>query len=72
MHDACLKGGQGDVSRMRQHIIPVGECRRRNRIRRNVEALKSPAQQVASQGSNRQYQNDGRDPQFLKQSHLIR
>jgi hypothetical protein len=42
---------------MRQHIVPVAERGRRNRIRRNLKWMKSPPQQVRGKGGDKKNQN---------------
>src|SRR5262245_55740144 len=58
--NAGAKGSDGNFTRMRQHIVPGRECRRRNRIRCDLESTKSAAQQVDRHDGNSQKQNDKR------------
>jgi hypothetical protein len=41
--DTGPKSSYGNITRMREHIVPVRECSVRNWIRRNIESTKSPA-----------------------------
>src|ERR1035438_1017318 len=55
---------------MRQRIVPICERGGRNRIRRDLESAKSPAQQVDSQGAKGQNQNRSRESKFLEPPHV--
>ena len=54
---------------MRQHIVPVSECRGRDRIGRGFEGTKSSTHQIGSRGGNGQNQKDGRKQEFLEFGH---
>ena len=56
---------------MGQHIVPVCKRRARNRIRRDVESAKSPAQQVDSQSGNGHYQNGRREQESFEYPHVV-
>ena len=58
--NAGPKGSHGNVTRMREHIVPGREGRRRHRIRCDLESTKSTAQQVDSRYGNGQKQNGNR------------
>jgi hypothetical protein len=64
-----LKGGYKNVTRMRQHVVPVCECGGRNRIWRDLEPAKSPTQQVGAEGCDGQNKNGSRESEFLEYSH---
>jgi hypothetical protein len=57
------KGGYGNLTRMRQNIVPVRECRRKNRIRCGLESTESPAQQVRNHDRNGQKHDRKHAPQ---------
>jgi hypothetical protein len=54
---------------MGQHIVPVCECGGGNRVRFDVEAMKSAAQKVGRKEADGQNQNCSRESEFLKRPH---
>jgi hypothetical protein len=70
MDNAGPQGSEGNVRGMGQHIVPVAERGGRNRIRRDFESAKSPAQQEGNHGANGQNQKGSRKTEFLEDSHV--
>jgi len=60
------KSGYGNVARVRQHIVPVSECGRRNRVRRDLEPVKPSTHQIGSHGADGENQDGSRDSDFLE------
>jgi hypothetical protein len=60
VNNTGLKTDERNVARMSQHIAPSGEGGGWNRIRRDLESVKSSTQEVRYQGGNHQNQNGER------------
>ena len=57
MDNAGLQRRERNVTRMRKHIVPVGEGSGRNWIGRDLESTKSSTHQVGSKSGNSHNQN---------------
>ena len=68
--DAGLKSRKGNVTRMRQHIVPIGEGSGMNRIRRGLESTKSSAHQIDSKSPNSHIQNCSREEKSFEYPHV--